>query len=213
MKTLSRFVREQALTYGVNRSELPGLISTVVGVLPDDTLNLLICKNIRELSMLTVEELERLPGMGRNKASRLVAAFELGRRLAMFMPAEKMIIKAPEDAAGLVMEEMRYLDREHFNAILLNTKNQVIDIDKVSIGTLNSSAVHPRELFRNAVRKSAATIILVHNHPSGNSEPSREDIEITKRVKDVGDIIGIEVLDHIVIGDGNFASFKAKGLI
>lgn len=212
-KTLSQHVREQALVYGVNRSDLPGLISAVVGNLPDKTLNQLMCNNIRELSELTVEELEGLPGMGKNKASRLVAAFELSRRLAQFMPAERTVIRDPKDAANLVMEEMRSLDREHFNTILLNTKNHVIGIDKVTIGTLNSSMVHPRELFRTAIKKSAATIILVHNHPSGIPEPSREDIDITKRVRDAGNIIGIEILDHIIIGDGKYTSLKERGLI
>jgi DNA repair protein RadC len=212
-KRLSQHVREQALVYGVNRSELPGLISTIVGKLPDDTLNQLMCNNIRELSELTVEELAGLPGMGKSKASRLVAAFELSRRLAQYMPAERTVIRDPKDAANLVMEEMRSLDREHFNSILLNTKNHVIGIDKVSIGTLNSSQVHPRELFRNAIKKSAATIILVHNHPSGNPEPSRDDIEMTNRIKDAGSVIGIEILDHIIIGDGIYTSFRERGLM
>ncbi|MFX4261300.1 RadC family protein [Pelotomaculum propionicicum] len=212
-KTLSQHVREQLLEYGVNRSELPGLISTIVGNLPDETLNQLMCKNIRELSGLTVEELKGFPGMGKNKASRLVAAFELSRRLARFISAEKTIIRDPRDAASLVMEEMRCFNREHFCSIMLDTKNQVIDVDKVSIGTLSSSQVHPRELFRNAIKKSASRMILVHNHPSGDPEPSREDIEITKKVSDAGCLIGIEVLDHIVIGDGKYVSFKEKGLI
>jgi len=111
------------------------------------------------------------------------------------------------------MEEMRHFDREHFRAILLNTKNQVIGTDKVSVGTLNSSAVHPRELFRNAIKRGAASVILVHNHPSGDPAPSREDMDITRRVKEVGNIIGIEVLDHIIIGDNKFTSLKANGLV
>lgn len=213
IKSLSQHVREQAQEYGVNRSELPGLISTIVGNLPNETLNQLMCKNIRELSELTAEELEVLPGMGKGKASRLIAAFELSRRLAQYIPAESVVIQDPKVAANLVMEEMRSLDREHFNSILLNTKNHVIGIDKVSIGTLNSSQVHPRELFRNAIKKSAATIILVHNHPSGNPEPSRDDIEMTNRIKDAGSVIGIEILDHIIIGDGIYTSFRERGLM
>ncbi|HQD76774.1 MAG TPA: JAB domain-containing protein, partial [Bacillota bacterium] len=94
-----------------------------------------------------------------------------------------------------------------------NTRNQVIGVDRVSVGTLNSSAVHPRELFRNAIKRSAASIILVHNHPSGDPTPSREDVEVTGRLIDAGKIIGIDVLDHIIIGDNRFTSFKARGLL
>ncbi|OPX92134.1 MAG: hypothetical protein A4E52_00136 [Pelotomaculum sp. PtaB.Bin013] len=111
------------------------------------------------------------------------------------------------------MAEMRFLDREHFRVMLLNTKNQVLRIETVSIGTLSSSQVHPRELFKFAVKNSAAAIILVHNHPSGEPTPSREDIDITGRLADAGKIMGIEVLDHIIIGDGKFVSFKEKGLL
>jgi DNA repair protein RadC len=123
------------------------------------------------------------------------------------------VIRSPEDAAGLVMEEMRHLDREHFRAILMNTKNQVITVDNVSVGTLNSSTVHPRELFRNAIKRSAAALILLHNHPSGDPAPSREDIDITGRLVQAGKIVGIEVLDHVIIGDNKFTSLKAEGLI
>jgi len=111
------------------------------------------------------------------------------------------------------MEEMRNLDREHFRALLLNVKNQVIGREIISIGTLNSSAVHPRELFRNAIKRSAAALILAHNHPSGDPAPSREDIEVTRRLLEAGHIIGIEILDHLIIGDNKFTSFKAKGLM
>lgn len=123
------------------------------------------------------------------------------------------MIKTPEDAAGLVMEEMRHLDREHFRALLLNAKNQVIGQEIISIGTLNSSAVHPRELFKNAIKRSAAAIILIHNHPSGDPSPSREDLEVTRRLIEVGHIIGIEILDHLIIGDNRFSSLKAKGFM
>lgn len=170
-------------------------------------------KNLHQLVDATVEELSEVKGVGLAKASQVKAALELARRLSQFSGPPRPAVKSPDDAAGLVMEEMRRLDREHFRALLLNTKNQVIGVDKVSVGTLNSSAVHPRELFRNAIRKSAASVILVHNHPSGDPTPSREDLDITRRLVEAGKIIGIEVLDHIIIGDNKFISFKAKGLI
>jgi len=170
-------------------------------------------KNLHRLVDAAVEELSDVKGVGPAKASQVKAALELARRLAQFSEASRPVIKSPNDAAALVMEEMRHLDREHFRALLLNTKNQVIGTDKVSVGTLNSSTVHPRELFRNAIRKSAASLVLVHNHPSGDPAPSREDLDITRRLIEAGKIIGIEILDHIIIGDNRFISFKAKELI
>ena len=170
-------------------------------------------KSLRQLLGATVEELGEIKGVGPAKACQVKAALELARRTTKYADLPRPVIKSPDDAADLVMEEMRHFDREHFRAILLNTKNQVIGTDKVSVGTLNSSAVHPRELFRNAIKRGAASVILVHNHPSGDPAPSREDRDITQRIKEAGIIIGIEVLDHIIIGDNKFTSFKANGLI
>ncbi|HHW42616.1 MAG TPA: DNA repair protein RadC [Desulfotomaculum sp.] len=201
------------MKYGVENVELPGLIASLIGAVPDETINALIGKGIRELAGMSVQELAGLPGMGRLKATRLAAAFEIARRLAASLPEELPVIRSPEDAAGVVMKEMRYLDREHFFALLLNTKNRVIARELISIGTLNSSTVHPRELFKSAIRRSAAAVILVHNHPSGDPEPSRQDQDVTRRLQEAGQIVGIEVLDHIIIGDGKFVSFKARGLI
>ena len=174
---------------------------------------LTVFQSLRRLVDATVEELSQMKGIGPAKASQVKAALELARRLSRFYGSPRPVIRSPEDAAGLVMEEMRHLDREHFRAILLNTKNQVIATDNVSVGTLNSSAVHPRELFRNAIKRSAAALILLHNHPSGDPAPSREDIDITGRLVQSGKIIGIEVLDHVIIGDNKFTSLKAEGLI
>lgn len=170
-------------------------------------------QSLRLLGDATVEELIGVKGVGPAKACTIKASLELARRLSHYTAQTRPVITSPDDAAGLVMEEMRRLDREHFRALLLNTRNQVIGMDKVSIGTLNSSMVHPRELFRNAIKRSAAAIILVHNHPSGDPTPSREDLDITGRLKEAGKIVGIDVLDHIIIGDNKFTSFKAKGLI
>lgn len=169
--------------------------------------------SLRRLHDASVEELRQIKGVGLAKSTQIKSALELARRLAQSTDWPRPVIKSPDDAAGMVMEEMRHLDREHFRALLMNTKNQVIGTDKVSVGTLNSSAVHPRELFRNAIKRSAASVILVHNHPSGDPTPSREDIDITARLIEAGKIIGIEVLDHIIIGDNKFTSLKARGLI
>lgn len=160
----------------------------------------------------TVEELTDIQGVGKKKALQLKATVELGRRLYQAPPKGKTIIKGPMDVSDLVQAQMRYLDREHFKAILLNRKNGILSVETVSIGTLTSSMVHPREVFKPAIRKNAASVILVHNHPSGDPTPSREDIEITKRLSECGQLLGIEVLDHIIIGDGSWNSLKSSGL-
>ncbi|OPY55928.1 MAG: hypothetical protein A4E55_02346 [Pelotomaculum sp. PtaU1.Bin035] len=170
-------------------------------------------KNLRSLVDATIEELSEIKGVGPAKASQVKAALELAKRLSHFTGLPRPVIKSPDDVAGLLMEEMRHLDREHFRALLLNTRNQVIANDEVSVGTLNSSAVHPRELFRNAIKRSAASVVLVHNHPSGDATPSKDDLDVTRRISEAGKIIGIEILDHIIIGDNRFTSFKAEGLI
>lgn len=168
---------------------------------------------LKNLVQAGIEELSGVRGMGPVKAAQLKAALEIGRRLALVSEGERPSIRGPRDAAAMVMEEMRHLDREHFCALLLNTKHQVLARETISIGTLNSSIVHPRELFKAAIKRSASAVILVHNHPSGDPAPSREDREITRRIQDAGSIIGIEVLDHIVIGDNKFISFKDRGML
>jgi DNA repair protein RadC len=170
-------------------------------------------KDLTGLLDATVEELAVVKGVGPVKAVQIKAALEIGRRLALMPATKRTIIQSPDDAALLMMDNMRYLDREHFKAILLNTKNQVLAVETISIGTLNSSVVHPRELFKVAIKKSSANIILVHNHPSGDPTPSREDIDITRRIQEGGEILGISVLDHLIIGDNKFVSLKSKGII
>ncbi len=168
---------------------------------------------LRGLVDTTLEELQAVKGVGLAKAAQVKAALELGRRIASRPAERRPVVRTPEEAAGLVMEEMRHLDREHFWTLLLNTKNRVLAVEKVSIGTLNSSSVHPRELFKNAIRKSAAALILAHNHPSGDPMPSQQDLELTRRLAAAGELIGIKVLDHIIIGDNRFTSLRAQGLV
>jgi DNA repair protein RadC len=170
-------------------------------------------RGLRFLAEATIEELCQIKGIGLAKAAQIKAALELGKRLACLEPDLKPVIHSPQDACNLVMEEMCYLDREHFRVVLLNTKNRVLDIETVSIGSLNSSLVHPREVFKRAVQRSAAALILVHNHPSGDPSPSPEDLKITRRLCEAGQVIGIEVLDHIIIGDHLFVSFRERGLM
>ena len=167
----------------------------------------------RVLADSSEEELLEIKGIGRKRASQLKACFELAKRLYTRQQSLSRLIKSPEDVANLLMPEMRYLQHEHFKVVILNTKNFVIDIMTVSIGSLNSSIVHPREVFKWAVKRSASGLVCVHNHPSGDPEPSREDIETTSRLVDAGNIVGIKVLDHVIIGDGRYISFKERGLM
>ncbi|QNB47581.1 DNA repair protein RadC [Thermanaerosceptrum fracticalcis] len=162
------------------------------------------------LTQLTLEELGLRKGIGLAKAAQLKAAVELGKRLAKQRLGPKPAIKSPQEAAQFVMNEMMYLDREHFRVINLNTKNQILAVDTVSIGSLDASLVHPREVFKLPIKRSAASLILIHNHPSGDTSPSREDIEVTKRLAEAGRLLGINILDHIIIGHNNFLSMKEK---
>lgn len=168
---------------------------------------------IRQFLDISLEELTQVKGIGTAKAVQLLAGIELGRRIARTTPEERWIIRSPEDVSKLMMEELRHLTQERFVCLFLNTKNQVLAQHTVFIGSLNSSVVHPREVFKEAIRRSSASIICLHNHPSGDPTPSKEDIEVTKRLIQVGQIIGIDVLDHVIIGDGRFYSLKEKGCI
>lgn len=168
---------------------------------------------LRSLPDLSLEEMEEIRGVGPAKAIQIKAALELGRRLATLPPDETESITSPQQAAALFMEELRYKKKEHFMILLLDTKNHVISKEEISIGSLNASIVHPREIFNIPLRKSAASVILVHNHPSGDPFPSQEDLEVTRRMVDAGNILGIAVRDHLVVGDGCYFSFKEKGLL
>ncbi|WP_193437476.1 RadC family protein [Sporolactobacillus pectinivorans] len=165
------------------------------------------------LKEASVEELEKIKGIGRAKAVQLLASFEIGNRMVRLPRDSRYTIRSPEDGANFVMEEMRSLKQEHFVVLFLNTKNQVLHKSTIFIGSLNSSIVHPREIFKEAVRYSAAAMICFHNHPSGDPAPSREDIDVTKRLVSCGKMLGVEVLDHIVIGDRKFTSLKQKGMM
>lgn len=167
---------------------------------------------IRSLANADINELNKINGIGLAKASQLIAAVELGKRIAQYAFNEDFYIKRPQDAADILMEEMRYYKKEHMKVIMLNVKCKVIGIEEISIGSLNSSLAHPREIFIPAIKNSSANIILTHNHPSGDPTPSKDDIDITKRIYEAGKIIGIELYDHIIIGDGVFTSLKEKNL-
>lgn len=161
----------------------------------------------------TYEELKEIDGIGIVKAAEIMALAEISKRFRSFKSGEDYRISSPKDAADYVMDEMKYLQKEHLRVIMLNTKNMVICSKDVSMGSLNSSIVHPREIYTEAIKRCSASIIICHNHPSGDPTPSLEDINITKRLAECGKIIGIELIDHIVIGDGTYISLKEKGVL
>jgi DNA repair protein RadC len=170
-------------------------------------------EGLRMLKDATVEEITSIKGIGLAKAVQIIASLELGRRIGRLQYEDRYVIRSPEDAAKYVMEDMRFLTQEHFVSVYLNTKNQVIHKKTIFIGSLNASIVHPREVYKEALKRSAASIICIHNHPSGDPTPSREDIEVTKRLAECGKIIGIELLDHLIIGEQKYVSLKEKGYV
>ncbi|MBM7713451.1 DNA repair protein RadC [Bacillus thermophilus] len=165
------------------------------------------------LKEAALEEIMGIKGIGKVKAVQIAAAIELGRRIGNLTYDDRYIIRTPEDGANYVMNDMRFLTQEHFVCLYLNTKNQVLHRQTIFIGSLNASIVHPREVFKEAFRRSAASIICFHNHPSGDPTPSREDIEVTNRLVECGKMMGIEILDHLIIGDNKYVSMKEKGFI
>ena len=165
------------------------------------------------LSSCDVSQFKAVPGLGEAKAVTLAAAFELSRRIQSAPFRSKKQIRSPEDVANFYIPKLRGLNKEIFRTLLLNSANQVFRDVVVSEGILNSSVVHPREVFRTAITESAASIILMHNHPSGNCSPSPQDIEITKKLVRAGELIDIKVLDHLIIAGDDFTSFVQEGII
>jgi DNA repair protein RadC len=161
---------------------------------------------------VSLHELTKVKGIGEAKACITLAAVELARRIGMGRNPRRPVISSAADVDGFLRGRIANLDRENFVAVLLNTKNEVIECPTVSVGTLSASLVHPREVFKPAIRASAASVVLAHNHPSGRVEPSREDREVTERLAGAAKIIGIEVLDHVILGEGYF-SMKEHGML
>ncbi len=151
-------------------------------------------------------------GMGEAKAAQVKAALELGRRLLAAAPEERPVVRSPGDVANLLLADMALLEQEHLRVVLLNTRNHVLGVPEVYKGTVNSAQVRVADIFREAVREGCPAIVVVHNHPSGDPEPSREDVEVTRQMVVAGELLGIEVLDHLVLARGGYVSLRERGL-
>lgn len=212
--------REKLLRYGAESLSNGELLAIILrtGSKSENILNLsnrILCQcgGINGLLSTGFETLQELKGIGEAKATQLMALSELSKRFKSFRSGEEIKITEPQNVAEYIMEDMRHLKKEYLKIIMLNTKNVVIKVTDVSMGSLNSSIVHPREVFVEAIKCSSASIIICHNHPSGDPTPSKEDINITSRLKECGKLLGIEVLDHIIIGNGIYISLKEKGFL
>ena len=212
--------RERMREYGPNYLNNTELIAILMrtGMQGENVLSLssrLLSRfgGLAGLGRASFSELCQEKGLSEAKAAHLLAALELGRRFVSLAPQERVTITAPDDAANLLMAEMCSLEQEHLRVLLLNTKHQVLSIQEIYVGNVNSSVVRPAEVFRPAVRENAPAVVLAHNHPSGDPTPSEPDVSITRELVSSGKLLGIDVLDHLVIGDGGrWVSLNSKGL-
>lgn len=169
--------------------------------------------SLKGIAGASLEELAGVRGIGLAKAAQIRAVFELTNRLEDYHDSEKReVVKTPEDVVAQVRSRLKSKKKEYFLALLLDTRNQLIRVAEVSVGSLDSSIVHPREVFKEAIAASAASVIFAHNHPSGDPEASEDDISLTKRLAEAGEIMGIDVLDHVIIGDRKYLSLKREGM-
>lgn len=210
--------RERLLSYGASHLSHAELLAILIntgrkGSSSLDIANELLktVDNLKELKRLSISDLNKIKGVGLYKALILKAAFELGERMHSGSVDDKIQISSPKDVADFMMGKMEHLTQEKFIALFLNSKNVIIKQKTIFIGTLNSSIVHPREIFSEAVKCASNAIIVLHNHPSGDVTPSTEDIKTTERLKECGQVLGIDLLDHIIIGDHTYLSMVEEG--
>jgi len=169
--------------------------------------------SLKGVANASLEQLSGVKGIGLAKAAQIKAAFELAHRAEGYSEAgDRPVVKAPENAVSLVSGRLSGKKKEHFLALLLDTRSRLIKTAEISVGSLDTSIVHPREVFREAMLASAASVVFAHNHPSGTAEASEDDVKLTRRLVEAGEIVGIDVLDHVIIGDKNYLSMKREGL-
>lgn len=212
--------REKLLKYGASILSTTELLMVLIGSgtkrypvqqVAERVLALYKEKTMASMVGTHSKELKSVHGLGDAKAALILAAIELGRRLLTQAASEKLEVQTPEDVANFVMPSLRFLKEERFFALLLDRKHRILSLQQVSVGSATRTVADPKVVFRLAVEFAATGVILVHNHPSGDPTPSREDIELTRRMVEAGDIMEVDVLDHIIIGDNRFISLKEKG--
>jgi DNA repair protein RadC len=210
--------RERLIHFGPENLSIAELVAIIlrtgsvrqsVTTLADELL--VSFQDLRGLAKASWEEIATFPGVGPAKAVQLKAAFELGRRALTASPASLPAIKKPQDVFKLLQGSFQDLDREHFKVLHLNVKNQVLKIETTAIGILSSAPVHPREVFKEAIKTNSASLILAHNHPSGDPAPSGDDLALTARLRDAGEVLGIQIVDHVIFGDNRYISLKESG--
>ena len=212
LRTLRVTPTPRITAVGVNAVSNVELLGAILGNADTGLALLTKFPALQDLARANVQELEQVHGVGKAGAARIKAALELGRRLLQTGPDERLQIRSPADAATLLMPEMSLLEQEHLKVILLDTRNRVVTVVTVYVGSLNTSVVRVSELFREAIRLNVAAVIVAHNHPSGDPSPSPEDVSVTRNIIAAGQLLDIEVLDHIVIGQQRFVSLKERGL-
>lgn len=203
----------RANNYGVASLSAAELMQLIVGCGYTDICPALLAKGetLMGLARMTAEEMAEIDGLGETGATRLKAAFELGRRLMFEGEPDRAQIKSPADCYNL-LSDMALLNKEHFEVILLDSKNRVVRRETIYVGSLNTCVVRVGEVFKAAIKANAAAIILAHNHPSGDPTPSPEDVKVTGMIVQAGQLLDIKVLDHVIVGSNRFVSLKERGL-
>ncbi len=218
---LSERPRERLLKHGIEALSAQEILALILGRgIKDESVIVTAQKllstfgNLKNIAAASMEELTKIKGIGPAKAAQIKAAFELSKRLEDSSDKDqKTTVKSPEDAIKSVKNQLKGKKKEHFLVLSLDTRNHLINTQTISIGSLDSSIVHPREVFKEAISSTAASVIFAHNHPSGDPTPSEDDIKLTKRLVEAGEILGIEVLDHIIICDKDYISMKSRNLL
>ncbi len=211
--------RERLIRFGPSTLSNQELMAAILGTgnknetVLDIVRRILSKYNLKDFSQITVTKLKKISGISDAKACQLVAAIELGKRMTVHIPERKNKIKTAEEIAKIFISKMRGMKKEVLKGLYLDSKLRLLKEDTISIGGLNANSIQPSDIFRNAISEAAAAIILIHNHPSGDPEPSQRDIIVTKKLVKAGKLLGIEMLDHIIIGDSCYISLKESGLL
>jgi DNA repair protein RadC len=208
--------RERLLKHNASALSNSELLAIILGIgtreknVLELSKEILSIHDLEKLSDESVASIKKIPGIGLAKACQIVACFELGRRVTSYTKETMPLVTCPEDVCRILAAKLRLQKKEHLIGLFLDTRKRLIKEETIFIGTLDSSIIHPREILKAAIKESAAAIIIVHNHPSGDSRPSDEDIEITRQITKAAELVGIPLLDHVIIGENNYTSLRDR---